>query len=101
MTLVDVQNYVPPRLSEDITGVLFGVGIEPMEIFVSVSVAASLMVLMSSSFYPCIKVVSWLMFVPAVGITVIVIVPMLGAVVNDLVPFVPVGVFLHDLFCPR
>ena len=97
MTLVDIQYYVPPRLSEDIIGVLFGVGVVPMEIFVSVSVTASLMVQMSSSIYPCIKAVSWFMLVPAVGIAVVVVVPILRAVVNNLIPFVSIVVFLHDL----
>jgi len=101
MTLIDIQYYIPPRLSEDIIGVLFGVGVEPMEVFVGVSVTASLMVQMSGSIYPCIKVVGWLMLVPAVGIAVIVVVAMFGTVVNDLVPFVAIVVFLHNLFCPR
>ena len=99
MTLVDIQDYIPPRPSEDIIGVLFGVGVVPMEIFVSVSVTASLMIQMSGTIYPCIKVVSWFMLVPAVGIVVIVVVSMLGTVVNDLVPFVAIVVFLHNLFC--
>ena len=68
-----------------------------MEILVRVSIAASLMILVSGSFYPCIKVISWLMFVPTVGVAMAVIASMFGTVVNDLTPFVSVAVFLHDL----
>ena len=94
MTMVDIQNYIPPRPSEDITGALFGVGIEPMEIFVSVSIAASFMILVIGTFHPCVEVIGWFVFVPTVGIAMAVIVSMLGAIVNDLIPSVSFAVFL-------
>ena len=76
---------------------LLGVWIKPMEILVSVSVAASLMILVSGSFHPCIKIIGWFVFVSAVGIAVAVIASMFGTVVNDFIPFVSIAIFLHDL----
>ena len=93
----DIQNHIPPRPSEEFIGALLGVGIEPMEVFVSVSVAASFMVLVSGSFCPCIKLIGWLVFVSKIGVAVVVIASMFGTVVNDLTPFVSVDVFPHDL----
>ena len=76
---------------------LLGVGIEPTEVLVSVLVAASFVILVSGSFHQCIKMIGWLVFVPTVCIAVVVIVSMFGTVVNDLMPFVSIAVFLHDL----
>ena len=75
---------------------LLGDGVEPMEALVSVSVAASFVILVSGTFYPCIKVASRLVFVSTVGIAMAVIASMFGAVVSDLKPFVSFAVFLHD-----
>ena len=97
MTMGDIHNHIPPRPSEEFIGVLLGVGIKPMEVLVSVSVAASFVILVSGTFYPCIKIIGWLVFVPTVGIAMAVIVSMFGTVVNDLIPFVSFAVFLHDL----
>ena len=91
-----IHYYIPPRPSEDIIGVLFGEWIEPLEIFVTVSVAASFVILVSGSFYPCIKVIRWFVLVPTVGIAMGVIVSMFGAVVSNLKPFVAFAVFLLD-----
>ena len=88
--------YIPPRPSGDITGVSLGEGVKPLKILITVSVAASFMILMSGTFYPCIKVISWLVFVPTVGIAMGVIVSMFGAIVSNLKPFVSLAVFLLD-----
>ena len=98
MTMSYIHYYIPPRPSEDIIGVFFGEWIEPLEIFVTVSVAASFVILVSGSFYPCIKVIRRFMFVSTVGITVGVVVPMFGAVVGDLEPVVTIAVSLLDPF---
>ena len=92
----DIHDHIPPRPSEDITGVSLGEWVEPLQILIAISIAASFVVLMSGSFHPCIKVISWLVFVPAVGITMVVIVFMFGTVVNYLKPFVSFAVFLRD-----
>ena len=97
MTMGDILDCIPPRPSEDFIGVSPGDGVEPVEVLVSVSVAASFMILVSGSFCPCIKMIGWLMFVPTVGITVAVIASMFGTGVNDLTPFVFIAVLLHDL----
>ena len=78
---------------------LFGVGVKPMEVLLSVPVATSFMILVSGSFHPCIKIVGWFVFVSAVGIAMAVIASMFGTVVNDLMPFVSIAVFLCDLLC--
>ena len=91
----DIHDYIPPRLSEDIIGVLLGERVKPLEVLVSVSVAASFMILVSGIFYPCIEVAGWFVFVPTVGIAMVVIVTMFGTVVNYLIPFVSFAVFLH------
>ena len=75
--MVNIQNYIPPRPSEEFTSVLLGDGAIPMKVLVSVSGAASSMILMSGTFYPCAKVVrSWFEFVSAVGIAMGVIAAM-------------------------
>ena len=73
-----------------------GEWVEPLEMLVRISVAASFMILVSGSFCPCIIVISWLVFVPTVGIAVGVIASMFGAVVSNLKPFVSFAVFLLD-----
>ena len=98
MTMVDIQNCIPPRPLEESIGVLLGDGIKPMKVLVIVSVAASFVILMSGTFYPCIKVISWFVFVPAIGIAMGVIVTMFGAVVGDLEPVITFAVFLLDPF---
>ena len=95
MTMGDIHDCIPPRPSEDFIGVLLGDGVKPMEVLVSVSVAASFVILVSGSFHPCIKATGWLVFFPAVGIAMIVIATMFGAAVNHLIPFVAFAVFLH------
>ena len=96
MTMGYIHDYIPPRPSEDIIGVSLGEWVEPLEIFITVSVAASFVILMSGTFYPCIKVISWLVLVPTIGIAMGVIASMFGAVVSNLKPFVSFAVFLHD-----
>ena len=96
MTMGYIHDYIPPRPSEDIIGVSFGEWVVPLEILIAVSVAASFVILMSGSFYPCIIVIRWLVFVPTVGIAMGVIVSMFGAVVSDLKPSVPFVVSLLD-----
>ena len=76
---------------------LFGVGVKPMEVLLSVPVAASFMILVNGSFHPCIKIIGWFVFVSADGIAMAVIVSMFGTVVAALIPFVSFAVFLHDL----
>ena len=98
MTLSYIHYDIPPRPSEDIVGVLLGVWVKPMEILVAVPVAASLVILVSGSLYPCIKVISGLELVFAVGITVGVVVPMFGAVVGDLEPGGTIAILLFDSF---
>ena len=95
--MVNIQNYIPPRPSEEFTSVLLGDGAIPMKVFVSVSGAASFVILMSGAFYPCGKVVgSWFVFVPTVGIAMGMIVSMFGAVMHYLTPFASFAVFLHN-----
>ena len=96
MMMGDIQYYVPPRPSGDITGVSLGERAEPLQILIAFSIAASFVILMSGSFYPCIIVIRWLVLVSAVGITMGVIVTMFGAVVSDLKPVVPFAVFVFD-----
>ena len=98
MTVGYIHYYIPPGPSEDIIGVLFGEWIEPKEVLVAVPVAASFVILMSGSLYPCIKVISGLELVFAVGITVGVVVPMFGAVVGDLEPGVTIAILLFYSF---
>ena len=97
MTMGDILDCIPPRPSEEILGVLPGVGIKPMKMLVSVSVAASFVVLMGCAFCPCSIIVCWLVFVPAIGIAMAVIASMFGAVMTDLTPLVSFAVFLHNL----
>ena len=87
MTLGYIHNYIPPRPSGQFIGVLFGIGIEPMEILVRVPVAAASVVMVSGSFCPFIIEIGWLVFVSAVGIAMAVIASMFGTVVNDIMPF--------------
>ena len=94
MTMGYIHNYIPPRPSEDIIGVLFGEWIEPLEIFVTVSVAASFVILVSGSFYPCIKVIRWFVLVPTVGIAMGMVVSMFKAKMYYLTPFTTFAVFL-------
>ena len=69
--MVNIQNYIPPRPSEEFTSVLLGDRAVPMKAFVRVSGAPSFVILVSGAFYPCSKVVrSWFMFVSTVGIAV-------------------------------
>ena len=96
MMMGDIQYYVPPRPSGDITGVFLGEWVEPLQILIAISVAASFVILMSGTFYPCIKVISWLVLVSVIGIAMGVIVSMFGAVVSNLKPFVSLAVFLLD-----
>ena len=96
MTLGYIQNYIPPRPSEDIIGVLFGEWVEPKKVLVAVPVAASFVILMSGSFYPCIVIIRWLMLVLTIGIAVGVVVSMFGAVVSNLKPFISLVIFLLD-----
>ena len=98
MTMSYIHYYIPPRLSEDSIGVFFGEWIEPLEIFVTVSVAASFVILVSGSFYPCIKVIRWFMLVPTVGIAMGVIVSMFGTIVGNLEPVITFAVSLLDPF---
>ena len=98
MTMGYIHYYIPPGPSEDIIGVLFGEWIEPKEVLVAVPVAASFVILVSGSLYPCIKVIRRFMLVSTVGITVGVIVPMFGAVVGNLEPVVTIAVSLLDPF---
>ena len=97
MTMGDIHNHIPPRPSEEFIGVLLGVGIKPMEVLVRVAVTTSFMILVSGSFFPCIKIIGWFVFVSTVGIAMAVIASMFGTVVNDLISFVSIVVFLHDL----
>ena len=96
MTMGDIHDCIPPRPSEDIAGVLLGDGVKPLEVLICVSVAASFVILVSGTFCPYIKVIGWFVFVPTVGIAMVVIVTMFGTVVNYLKPFVSLTVFLHD-----
>ena len=96
MTMGYIHNYIPPRPSEDIIGVLFGEWIVPLEILIAVFVAASFVIHMSGTFYPYSIVIRWLVLVSTVGIAMGVIVSMFGAVVGDLKPFVTFAVFLLD-----
>ena len=97
MTMGNIHGYcIPPRPSGDITGVSLGEWVEPLQILIAVSIAASFVILMSGSLYPCIKVISWLVLVSAIGIAMGVIVSMFGAVVSNLKPFVTFAVFLLD-----
>ena len=98
MTMGYIHDYIPPRPSEDIIGVSFGEWVVPLEILIAVSVAASFVILMSGSLYPCIKVISGLKLVFTVGITVGVVVSMFRAVVGHLEPVVTIAVFLLDPF---
>ena len=98
MTMGYIHNYIPPRPSEDIIGVLFGEWIIPLEILITVSVAASFVILVSGSFYPCIVLFRWFVFVSAVGITMGVVVSMLGAIVGNLKPIISFTVSLLDPF---
>ena len=98
MTMGCIHYYIPPGPSEDIIGVLFGEWIEPKKVLVAVPVAASFVILVSGSLYPCIKVIRRFMFVSTVGITVGVVVPMFGAVVGDLEPGVTIAILLFDSF---
>ena len=91
-----MTNYIPPRPSEEFIGVLFGVRIEPLEELVSVSIAASFMILVSGTFYPCVEIIGWFVLVSTINIAVAVVVPMFGAVVNYLIPFVSFAIFLYD-----
>ena len=95
MTMGDIHNYIPPRSSWECIGVLFGVGVKPLKISLSVPIVTSLMIQVSGTFYPCGIIVGWFVFVFAVGVAVAVIVPMFGTVVNYLVPVVSFAVFLH------
>ena len=97
MTMSDIHDYIPPRPSWEDIGVLFGVGVKPMKVPLSVPVVTSLMILVSGSFYPCSKIVGWFVFVSTIGIAVAVVASMFGAVMNYLIPFVSFAVFLHDL----
>ena len=97
MTMGDIHDYIPPRPSEEFIGVLFGVRIKPLEVLVSVSIAASFMILVSGTFYPCVEISGWLVFVPTVGIAMAVVASVFGAVMNYLMPFVSFAVFLHIL----
>ena len=74
---------------------MFGVGVKPLKISLSVPIVSSLMILMSGSFNPCSIIVGLFVFIFAVGVAVAVVVPMFGTVVNHLVPFVSFAVFLH------
>ena len=95
--MVNIQNYIPPRPSGELTSVLLGDGAMAMKVLVSVSGAASFMILMSGAFYPCAKVVrSWFVFVPAVGIAMSVIVSVFGAIMHYLTPFSSFAVLLHN-----
>ena len=47
MTMGDIQNYIPPRPSEEFIGALLGDGIKPMKVLVIVSVAAPFVILVS------------------------------------------------------
>ena len=98
MTMGDIHDYVPPRPSEDIIGVSFGEWVVPLEMLIAVSIAASFVILMSGSLYPCIKVISGLKLVFTIGITVGVVVSMFRAVVGHLEPVVTIAVFLLDPF---
>ena len=92
----DIHDYIPPRLSENIVGALLGEWVEPLEILIAVSVAASFVILVIGSFYPHIIIIRWFVLVPTVGIAMGVIASMFGAVVGDLKPFVTFAVFLLD-----
>ena len=93
----DIHYHIPPRPSEDIIGVFFGEWVEPKKVLVAVPVAASLVILMSGSLYPCIKVISGLELVFTVGITVGVVISMFRAVVGHLKPVVPIRILLLNL----
>ena len=94
----DIHDYIPPRPSEELIGELFGIWIEPLEVLVSVLVAASFMILVSGAFYPCVVIFGWFVLIPAIGIAMAVVVSMFGAVMNCLKPVVSFAVFLHDTF---
>ena len=95
MTMGDIHNYIPPRSSWECIGVLFGVGVKPLKISLSVPIVASLMIQVSGTFYPCSIIVGRFVFVFTVVVAVAVVVAMFGTVVNYLVPFVSFTVFLH------
>ena len=95
--MVNIQNDIPPRPSEEFTSVLLGDRAVPMKGFFRVSGAPSFVILVSGAFYPCSKVVrSWFVFVPTVGIAMAVVASIFGAVMNYLIPFVSFAVFLHN-----
>ena len=91
-----VNDHIPPKPSGELTGLLLGVGVAPLEVIVRVPIAAPSMVMVSGSFYPFFIEVGWLVFVSAVGILVTVIASMFGTIMNDLEPSVAVAVFLHN-----
>ena len=94
----DIHYHIPPRLSGDIVGVSFGEWVVPLEILIAVSVAASFVILMSGSIYPCIIVIRWFVLVPTVGIAMGVIVSMFGTIVGNLEPVITFAVSLLDPF---
>ena len=70
MTMVDIHNCIPARPSGQHIGVLFGVGIEPLEVLVRVPVAAPSVVMVSGSFNPFFIETGWLVFVATVSILI-------------------------------
>ena len=97
--MVNIQNNIPPRPSEEFTSVLLGDRAVPMKVFVRVSGAPSFVIQVSGAFYPCSKVVrSWFMFVSTVGIAVGMIVSVFGTVMYNLTPFAAFAVFLCSFF---
>ena len=95
--MINIQNNVPPRPSEEFTSVLLGDRAVPMKVFVRVSGASPFVILVSGAFNPFVKVFGWLMFVSTVGIAMAMIASMFGAVMTDLKPLVSFAVFLHNL----
>ena len=72
----------------------FGCGVEPLLIFICISGASSFVVGCSCTVNPGMAI--WFMFVATVLIAVTHIVPMFGAVVDALKPFIAVAILVDD-----
>jgi len=86
---------LPPRLSGQGFTIVFGVQIKPVEVVVRMAVGSALAVLVSSTRDPW--GISWFLAVPTVVIQMTDIIPMFGTVMGNLIPFVSMLVFLHNL----
>ena len=75
---------------------LLGARVEPMTILVSMLIVSPSLVLSCGPFNPWLTV--GFVFVPAVGVAMAPIEPMLGAVMHNFVPFLSFTVLLYDSF---